>query len=246
MLVVAIHDVAPRFLSEVRTLREHLDRWGIAAATLLAVPDHHGSSPLGACPGTADWLRARAAAGDEVALHGFHHVARGEIRSRWDRLRARALTAGEGEMLAVSPAALPALLARGRAVLAEHLGREPAGFVAPAWLEPRGLGDALAAAGFAWHETSMVVEDLRARRRVPSPVLGWATRSRWRERAAVAWAAAVAPLAAHLAARTGVVRVALHPGDVRSAPVMASIERTVRALGERYPAATTATALGIS
>ena len=245
MLVVAIHDVAPTFLSEVRTLRERLEGWGIGAATLLAVPDHHGCAPLAGDPETVRWLRERAAAGDEIALHGFHHLAQGPIPSRWDRLRAAILTAGEGEMLTVPSRDVPNLLASGRALFAELLGREPAGFVAPAWLEPRGLRDALAAAGFAWHETSVWVEDLRARRRVPSPVLGWATRSTWRELAAVAWARGLGPAVDRLARRTGLVRVAIHPGDLGSARVMASIERTVRALAEHHPAATTRAALAL-
>ncbi len=245
MLVVSIHDVAPPFMSEVRTLRESLVSWGVAAVTLLAVPDHHQRAPLGRAPSTVAWLRERLAAGDEVALHGFHHLQQGPIRSGWDRLRARALTAGEGEMLALAPAAVPAFLARGRSLLAEHLGRQPAGFVAPAWLEPRGLDRILAAAGFGWHETSLWLEDLPVRRRIASPVLGWATRSRWREQAAVAWARAVAPVADRLGRSTGIVRVALQPGDVHSPPVMASIERTVRMLVERHPAATTAAALAV-
>jgi predicted deacetylase len=246
MLVVSIHDVAPVFLSEVRTLRARLSSWGVGAVTLLAVPDHHAVSPLGRSPWTVGWLRERIDAGDEVALHGFHHRQEGPIRARWDRLRARLLTAGEGEMLAVPMAAAPGLVGRGRALLADLLGREPAGFVAPAWLEPRGLGRVLAASGFAWHESSLWVEDLRAGRRIASPVLGWATRSRWREQAAVAWARVVGPAASRLGRATGVVRVALHPGDLHSAVVMGSIERTVRALVARHPAATTAGALALA
>jgi uncharacterized protein len=244
MLLVSIHDVAPRFLSEVRTLRDRLDRWGVGAVTLLAVPDHHGSSPLGGCRETVRWLRSCVVAGDEVALHGFHHVARGDVPSRWDRVRAAMLTAGEGEMLAVPPGEVAGLLARGRALVADAVGAEPAGFVAPAWLEPRGLGAVLGEAGFRWHETSMYVEALPAGRRRISPVLGWATRSAWREAAAVAWAAVMTPVARRIAGVSGVVRVALHPGDVHSAAVMASIERTVRWLAARMPARTTAAAVG--
>ena len=82
MLVVAIHDVAPRFLSEIRTLRDSLAGWGVPAVTLLAVPEHHGTSRLATCPSTGAWLRERAADGDEIALHGFYHQARGPIPSR--------------------------------------------------------------------------------------------------------------------------------------------------------------------
>jgi hypothetical protein len=76
-----------------------------------------------------------------------------------------------------------------------------------------------------------------------APVLGFATRSRWRERAAIAWASGLAPLASAAARAGGVARVALHPADVTSDRVMACAERLLRGLAARHPSVTTAAAL---
>lgn len=235
-LVVTIHDVAPATLPSVRALRAALARWGVARVTLLAVPRFHGSVRLADDQGTARWLRERSAAGDEVALHGYYHVQAGPPARRWDRLRARLLTAGEGECLAPREA-LPELLRRGRAELSALLGAPPAGFVAPAWLEPRGLGALLARHGFRWHETALALEALAPRRRALAPVIGYATRSPLRLAAALAWSGALA----RTLRGTRLLRLAVHPADERSPAVLRELERVVRhALVDRRAVTTSA------
>jgi hypothetical protein len=68
------------------------------------------------------------------------------------------------------------------------------GFVAPAWLEPRGPSDVLASVGFAWHETGLAIKRLADRRWIASPVIGFATRTPLRTAVALASAAALAPI----------------------------------------------------
>ncbi|HEX3765249.1 MAG TPA: hypothetical protein VHW23_41415 [Kofleriaceae bacterium] len=65
-------------------------------------------------------------------------------------------------------AAAPGALARARDELAALVGAPIRGFVAPAWLEPRGLGDVLARIGLDWHETGLAIERLRDRRWIVS------------------------------------------------------------------------------
>jgi uncharacterized protein len=229
LLAVTIHDVAPRWLSEVRTLRSSLAHWGVARVTLLAVPHFHHGVRLVDHSATRAWLTACAEHGDEIALHGYHHVQHGAPTSLLDRARARLWTAGEGECL--RPAApLAELLRRGRAELTRILPLPPAGFVAPAWLEPRGFALMLARLGFSWHETSRFVETLASSprdtpHRVVSPAIGYATRTPLREALSLAWARALSATAACLPA----LRVAVHPADLGSSRVMASLERVVRA-----------------
>lgn len=241
MLIASIHDVAPPFLDEVRALRARLRGWGVDHVTLLAVPDYHGRAPLAGDAPTVRWLRERAAAGDELALHGLVHRQDVPAAARRDRLRAAVFTAGEGEMLGAG-AADGARLATARAELAWIAGGPIDGFVAPAWLEPAGFERVLARLGFGWHETAFTLARVGggARR---TPVIGFATRSRWRERAAIAWAAALTPVLARLPERAP-VRLALHPGDLGSAAVMDAAERAVRHLLRRHPPVTTRRALG--
>lgn len=225
---VTIHDVAPRWRAEVTALRAALASWGVTRATLLVVPHFHGQVRLGDDAPTVAWLRARADDGDELALHGYHHQQAGAPAALVDRVRARLWTAGEGECLAPHED-LPSLLARGREQLTRWLGVRPAGFVAPAWLEPRGFAQLLGSLGFAWHETSMYLEALAPRRRAYAPVIGFATRTLTRELASVAWARALLSVRDPDRAQSGrLLRLAVHPADLRSPRVMAALERATR------------------
>jgi hypothetical protein len=240
-LLVALHDVAPPHLAACQRQRDDLDRWGVDRATLLVVPDFHGDHPLGRSPETVRWLRARIAAGDEVALHGFFHRQRGPIAGRLDRLRAAWLTAGEGECLAQAGEERGRRLIEGRRLLEDLLGVAVTGYVAPAWLEPAGFEAELGRARFHWHETSLWVAsrdgggDVAAGwRRRRGPVIGFATRTRARLLASLAWAHLLAP-ALETAARVGgsPARVALHPADLGSQAVQHQLQAVLRRLRRR-------------
>jgi predicted deacetylase len=244
MLVVTIHDVAPPTLSAVSALRELAAAWGASRVTLLAVPNFHGRAPLIAHAPTIDWLRRRSDAGDEVALHGIRHVQAAPAGGL-GALRARAFTDGEAEMLGAG-AVDPAALVRARDELAALVRAPIRGFVAPAWLEPRGFGDVLAQLGFAWHETGLAIERLRDRVWIASPVIGFATRTRSRLFASLAWAAVMTPVILRGASGARPARIALHPADLASDRVLAAAARAVRRLARTYPAVTTAAALGVA
>src|SRR5262249_36807653 len=128
-LLCALHDVAPPHLPAIRALRDRLRARGVAAATLRVVPRYHGEA-LERSPETVAWLRAQAAAGDEICLHGFHHRETAPLVGWLDRARAALFTAGEGECLA-TPAFAP-LLRAGRALVEDLVGTAVRGFVAPA------------------------------------------------------------------------------------------------------------------
>lgn len=241
MLVVTIHDVAPPTLAAVRTLRERACAWGATRVTLLAVPNFHARAPLAADPPTIDWLRRSAGNGDEIALHGIFHIQRAPAGAL-GALRARLFTAGEGEMLGRG-AADPTALAAARDELSALVGAPIRGFVAPAWLEPRGFGDLLARLGFDWHETGLAIERLCDRAWIRSPVIGFATRTRVRALASRLWAAGLAPIVDVMARPA---RVALHPGDLGDPRVLAAAEQVIRRLARRHASVTTVGALGLA
>lgn len=234
LLVATVHDVAPRWLAEVQILRRALTRWGADRVTLLAVPHFHRGVRLVDDGATVAWLRACAATGDEIALHGYYHLQAGSPERWVDRVRARLWTAGEGECLCPGQD-LATMIERGRDQLAGCLP-VPVGFVAPAWLEPSDLAGLLQRLGFAWHETSMYVEALAPRSRIIAPVIGFATRTALREALSIAWGRTLLRVT-HTGAP--VVRIAVHPADLRSPRVMAELERTVRATAQAGRAVTT-------
>jgi predicted deacetylase len=232
--LAAIHDVAPATLAACQRLRERLAGWGYDRVALLAVPAHHGGGRLDRAPAAAAWLRERAAAGDEVVLHGHVHLAARSAPGLGRRVRARLTTADEGECLAQTAAERERMLTDGRRIVEDACGGAVVGFVAPAWLAPPELEPALWAHGFAWHETT---GELRTRAgAVPGLVIGLASRSASRRLAARLYAGSVGPLLVRRALLgRAPFRLALHPGDVGHPPLLAAVEPLARRAAAALP-----------
>lgn len=225
-LLLSIHDVGPRFVSEVD---RHADRMAAAGVAhryaMLVVPNHWGKAPLmGSDFGTK--LRDWASAGVEMFVHGWFHRDEARHDGAANRFRAKHMTAGEGEFLGLTRGEAARRMADGRKLIEDIIGRPVAGFIAPAWLYGDGARQALRDNDFAIAEDHMRVWSPRndavlAR----GPVITWASRSRARIASslfaarALGWALRHAP----------VVRVAVHPGDVHVDVLNRSIDRTIRA-----------------
>jgi len=227
LLLASVHDVSPKFEDAVDALTERLSgHLGGPRLAMLVVPDHGSEAPIR--PGTpfATRLRGWADAGIEMFVHGWTHRDDSAHRGA-DSLRARHMTAGEGEFLGLDRAEALARMRRGKALVEDVTGRAPAGFVAPAWLYSRDARAALGEAGFAIAEDhARVWSPMRGDARLATgPVITWASRSRGRQLSSLA-AAAVLRRALQPAR---VVRIAVHPGDTRVPALLASIDRTLRA-----------------
>jgi uncharacterized protein len=190
-LVVSIHDVAPSTLDEVEEWRATVASLTEGPASLLLVPRLGGrdSWRSGRPP---RWARGRAAAGDEIVLHGYTHV-------RHDG-RDGAELAGR------RPADVRALIAEGLGELGAA-GLEPAGFIAPAYCGPPDA--ACRAAGLDWWATRGSLRWSGGRRTLPSVGLGASTPLRR------VLSPAAGRAAARLLAPAPVVRLDLHPADLR-------------------------------
>jgi predicted deacetylase len=210
MVHVSIHDVSPAFAGEVEDALGACADAG-AKAALLVVPNFHGEWPLDRHPGFVDRLRELQRLGHEVHLHGFFHRASGRGRGLRSAFAQRVASAGEAELADVDRSEGERRIDAGAAML-EELGLEPAGFVAPAWqMAPWVLG-ALAARGFRYAEDHLRVYDPVARRARASLVLNFASRTPAR-----LWSSVLFVRAARPARRVLPTRIALHPGDMRSA-----------------------------
>lgn len=230
-LVVSIHDVGPRSEAAVERLLTLLSRYvPPSSIAMLVVPDHWGEAPIEAGTPFAGRLRDWAAQGHELFVHGWYH--RDEVRHQGfgSRIKAKHMTAGEGEFLGLDAQECRKRMSDGKRLIEDITGKPVAGFIAPAWLYGPPALHALAEQQFPLAEDHWKVwrpTDGKVLSR--SPVITWASRSRMR----IASSLLAAAVLRRLLRPVPVVRLAVHPGDVTVPRIIASIEKTLADLVER-------------
>lgn len=233
LLLASIHDVGPRFEREVDQLAALLSGiLGGARFAMLVVPDHWGQAPLAADKAFQARLRDWADQGVEMFVHGWFHKDLAE-HSGAAAFKAKHMTAGEGEFLGLSRDVAAQRMADGRKLIEDAIGREVAGFIAPAWLYGDGARQALAASGFALAEDHMRVwRPATGEVLAKGPVITWASRSVPRQLSS-RFFASLARRALH---PQRVMRIAVHPGDTTVPALLESIAATYSAFAARRPA----------
>lgn len=224
LVLASIHDVSPRFESEVDQLLNILRPHVGDTIAMLVVPNHWGDAPIVAGSPFASRLRQWADCGIEMFLHGFTHRDEARHRGRANRLRARVMTVGEGEFLGLSRAEAGVRIRSGRALIEDITGRPVAGFVAPAWLYGPGALEALADCALPMAEDHMKVwSPASGAQLAKGPVITWASRTPLRLASSLMAAAALrrTPLK--------VMRIGVHPPDSRHPVLVRSIDKTFRA-----------------
>lgn len=231
-LLVSIHDVGPGFEREVDQLAGLLtDTLQCSSFAMLVVPDHWGCHPVRSGTPFAHRLRAWSDSGIEMFVHGWYHKDTATHRGAAG-LRARTMTASEGEFLGLSCSEAARRMEDGRALVEDIIGRRAAGFIAPAWLYGPGAMQALRDSSFALAEDHVKVWIPQTGKIVArGPVITWASRSPARTLSSLAFA----KLARQVLHPLQTVRVAVHPGDVTKASILSSIEATLQCFAERRP-----------
>ena len=219
-LIASIHDVGPKFEPAIDTLVDRLERHvGRANFAMLVVPDHWDEAPLSAAPAFQNKLRKWADAGVEMFLHGWHHRDDAPTKG----FAQKHMTAGEGEFSALSRADAALRIADGRKLVEDAIGRQVAGFIAPAWLYSPGALDAVRGAGFSIAEDHLKVwQPTTGKVLARGPVITWASRSPGRIRSSLMVAAAARAFPQVLPT----ARIAVHPGDVTVPALLDSIDAT--------------------
>jgi hypothetical protein len=228
LLLASIHDVSPRFETEVDELLDLLAPWVGERIAMLVVPNHWGEAPIEPKSPFARRLRGWADAGIEIFLHGYFHRDQSRPRGAGDRFRARFMTAGEGEFLSLSREQAESRIHEGRALLEDVIGRRIDGFVAPAWLYGEGARAALEHCAIPIAEDHLRVwSPATGANLANGPVITWASRTRLRLASSLVAAGALrrAPLQ--------VLRVGVHPPDCRHPALVRSIRKTFRTAARR-------------
>lgn len=229
-LVASIHDVHPGSLAAVERLAAQFERHlGGPRYAMLVVPDHWGRHPMQGNAAFAAKLRAWADSGVEMFVHGWFHQDRSD-HTGIAALKARHMTASEGEFLGLGAAEAARRMAAGKALVEDAIGRPATGFIAPAWLYGPGARTALAESGFPLAEDHWKVwAPATGRVLARGPVITWASRSRARTASSLL----AARLGRALLGPLPTVRVAVHPGDVTKPSIVGSIETTLSGFARR-------------
>lgn len=221
-LVVSLHDVTPFHLNRLARAEDLYRDLGLGKVTYLFVPEYHGGYPAAADPVFRDWCRKARPFRIDWHLHGYHHLeapAEAAAGGAGDFLKRKILTAGEGEFLALDAAAQRRKLSAGRESFRACLGKDPIGFVAPAWLFNAELPGILREQGFRYTEDQRRMYRVDTGATLASPVITWATRTWLRKYGSLI----VCPLLLRLWSRASVLRIAMHPFDFDHPATVASI-----------------------
>ncbi|MEP6657182.1 MAG: polysaccharide deacetylase family protein [Betaproteobacteria bacterium] len=219
-LCVELHDVAPLTWGLCARLLAMIDALGPLVGpiplSLLVVPDYHHRGRITGDPAFLQAIDARITGGDEVALHGYHHLDEGPAPSRpadWFRRRVR--TFSEGELAATDDTAAAECIALGRAEFAAA-GWSVTGFVPPAWLLGSAARTALSASSFSYTAVRNGFYRLPNWEFIPATMLSYAAFSPWRR----VLSKPVLEYQFRRADPARPLRLALHPVDARHPRVL--------------------------
>jgi uncharacterized protein len=224
-LVVSLHDVSPLTQNLCEEILTQLRGLGIDQTSLLVIPNHHRRAPISEDSAFRSWLARKIEAGHEPVLHGYFHQRQ---TKNADSLRAKftteIYTAGEGEFFDLSTEEASIRVHRGLEDLA-FLPRKVVGFIAPAWLLGVNAEIAIRKLGFLYTTRLGRVQTFGRSPDIRSQSFVWSTRARWRSVMSLAWNRC---LALRLA-RAPLIRIGIHPPDLRHPRVWEQIRRLAAA-----------------
>lgn len=226
--ILSLHDVAPHSWPLYQSFLQELQRPGSLTSTLLVVPDFHRADAAEHSPAFCRAMAERQAAGDELVLHGWSHSDDGPAPSgpgQW--IRRRILT-HEGEFSALDEAAAYARVRDGLALCRRQDWRV-SGFVPPGWLSNEASRRTIRYAGFDYRTDAGALYRLADGERLPLPTVVMSSRSSWRRRVFERLNQA----RLRRFQQQPVIRLALHPVDLRYPESRGFWRRTIDALSEQ-------------
>ena len=230
LLLASIHDVSPRFESEVDRLMDLLRPYVGCAIAMLVVPNHWGDAPI--VPGSpfASAFAIGRMRASKSSCTAIFIATTSRHQAEADQFAPRFMTAGEGEFLGLARKEAASRIAEGRALLEGVIGRPIDGFVAPAWLYGEGARAALADCAIPLAEDHFQVwSPATGAQLARGPVITWASRTRARLASSLLAAARASN------APMKVLRIGVHPPDCRHPALVRSIEKTLRSGKARRP-----------
>lgn len=230
-VLISLHDVTPYHLERLRKAEAFFRRWEVTDIGYLFIPDYH-QKDLHADPTLTSqfkqWLTAPRPFQVEWFLHGYFHLDTGTGMKKGsvtavEKFKQKRLTADEGEFLLLSAVEIQKRLREGAAMFREFLGKEPDGFVAPAWLFNENLLPALKSMDFRVTEDHSYIYEVQTGQKLRSPVITWATRTHMKKLTSIIGC----PLLLKAWHSQPLLRIAVHPFDFDHPGTVKSIEKVI-------------------
>jgi predicted deacetylase len=132
--LLSLHDVSPAFEDDVVATYDMLIELGISNFTLLVTPMYalKKSNSLENSPLFSEFL---AALDLEISLHGYSHFTKSGSMDEFQKMDRNRV--------------LPRMKS-GKAMISDHIGRKPVGFVPPLWKAPQRVAGAAQDAGMRY------------------------------------------------------------------------------------------------
>ncbi len=210
-LVICLHDVHAGNYHIFNDFIDELKQVGVSFVSLLVVPHMHKAHDLGSDIKFVHWLQEKQAQGHEIVLHGFYHYEENKKDSIIKQFISSVYTAHEGEFYRISYDDAENRIKKGLQLLQSN-GLKAYGFVAPAWLINNNTIKALKNVGLYYTTTLTGILLVKSGKFVKAPVLSFTSRNFLRKTFSIIWANFFRVISRFFP----VVRVAVHPGDLKT------------------------------
>jgi predicted deacetylase len=231
--LLSIHDVSPFFEEEIFGILSDLKGLNLGKTNLAVVPLYHESYHLNDhvafCHSLMNAIEGFEV---EILLHGLYHTRKGSNQrlSFKNRFRSRLQSAEEDEFFKLVPAEAEKRIQQGRSILEKAFHTKPTGFIPPAWVFEKQVMATLKRLEIPYTENHSFIFLTRDDKRVFSPVISFATRTKTREILSLCWAYFMRKIPS----RRAIMRFVIHPKDYRSRVVKRTIIKTLKKLDEKY------------
>lgn len=221
-ILVSLHDVTPFHLPRLQKAEKILTRWGVPKISYLFIPDYHRENrqlDKVILSAFKQWTVEDRAFALQWLLHGYYHL---ETSNRTN----------EREFLTLSSPEIRTRVREGKTAFNDVFHCSPDVFVAPAWLFNQHLLPILKDHQFRITEDHSFIYLLDKDKKIPAPVITWATRTRLRKFISQMGC----PILNRWWSGKDLLRIALHPFDFDFPATINSIEKVIKnALSKREP-----------
>ena len=222
-LVISIHDVSPITWETTIALLDDLRPLGVTKFSLLIIPDHHHQGHFLENLEFCNWLKERAARGDEIIIHGTYHQRERKLgETVIQKLITRFYTQNEGEYYDLNEESAFNAIIKSQADF-NQIGLKPSGFIAPAWLLSQPAEQALCRANCAYTTRIGYVLNLKSGTRYFSQSMVYSVRNAWRRRVSLVWNAFLL----RRLQENPLLRIGIHPPDFAHPAIWHQIRESI-------------------